>query len=63
VQGLSRVAGGSIGTYMGGVLLGTGWTQQQLSLAAGFAATIGLTALVAAVSLARRAAPATETCR
>jgi MFS transporter, AAHS family, 4-hydroxybenzoate transporter len=63
VQGLSRVAGGSIGTYMGGVLLGAGWTQQQLSLAAGFAATIGLTALVAAVSLARRAAPATETCR
>ena len=51
--GFSRVAGGSIGTYMGGVLLGTGWTQQQLSTVAGLAAAVGLAALVAAVSLAR----------
>ena len=36
VQGLSRVAGGSIGTYMGGVLVGAGWTQQQLATAAGW---------------------------
>jgi AAHS family 4-hydroxybenzoate transporter-like MFS transporter len=63
VQGLSRVAGGSIGTYMGGVLLGAGWTQQQLSMAAAFAAVVGLTALVAAVSLGRRASPATGTYR
>jgi AAHS family 4-hydroxybenzoate transporter-like MFS transporter len=58
VQGLSRVVGGSIGTYMGGVLLGAGWTQQQLSLAAGLAAAIGLTALGAAVSLRRPVAVA-----
>ena len=58
VQGLSRVVGGSIGTYMGGVLLGAGWTQQQLSMAAGLAAAIGLTALAAAVSLRRPAAVA-----
>jgi MFS transporter, AAHS family, 4-hydroxybenzoate transporter len=63
VQGLSRVAGGSIGTYMGGVLLGAGWTQQQLSLAAGLAAAVGLAALVAAVSVGRRTGPATGTCK
>lgn len=51
VQGASRVAGGSVGTYMGGVLLGAGLTHQQLALAAGFAAAIGLAALLAAVSL------------
>ena len=51
VLGLSRVAGGSVGTYMGGVLLGAGWTQQQLATIAGLAAVIGLGALVAAVSL------------
>jgi MFS transporter, AAHS family, 4-hydroxybenzoate transporter len=48
--GISRVAGGSIGTYMGGVLLGAGWTQQHLATAAGLAAAAGLIALVAAVS-------------
>jgi MFS family permease len=63
VQGLSRVVGGSLGTYMGGVLLGAGWAQQQLALAAGLAAAIGLTALVAAVSLGRGAAVATGTCK
>jgi MFS transporter, AAHS family, 4-hydroxybenzoate transporter len=54
MQGLGRVAGGSIGTYMGGVLLGAGWTQQQLTTAAGVAAAVGLTALVGAVSLGGR---------
>lgn len=54
VLGTSRVAGGSVGTYMGGVALGAGWTQQQLATAAGLAAAAGLTALVAAVSLGRR---------
>lgn len=63
VQGLSRVVGGSLGTYMGGVLLGAGWAQQQLALAAGLAAAIGLTALVAAVSLGRGAAVTTGTCK
>ncbi|MCC6632296.1 MAG: MFS transporter [Gammaproteobacteria bacterium] len=63
VQGLSRVVGGSIGTYMGGVLLGAGWAQQQLALAAGLAAAVGLTALVAAVSLGRGAAVTTGTCK
>jgi AAHS family 4-hydroxybenzoate transporter-like MFS transporter len=58
VQGLSRVVGGSLGTYMGGVLLGAGWTQQQLSMAAALAAAIGLTALGAAVSLPRPVAAA-----
>jgi MFS transporter, AAHS family, 4-hydroxybenzoate transporter len=53
VQGGSRVAGGSIGTYIGGVLLGAGWTQRQLATVAGLAATVGLAALVAAVSVAR----------
>jgi hypothetical protein len=52
--GISRVAGGSIGSYMGGVLLGAGWTQQHLATAAGLAAAAGLIALVAAVSLGRR---------
>jgi hypothetical protein len=47
------VAGGSVGTYMGGVLLGAGWSQQQLATIAGLAAVIGLGALVAAVSLPR----------
>jgi AAHS family 4-hydroxybenzoate transporter-like MFS transporter len=54
VLGLSRVAGGSVGTYMGGVLLGAGWSQQQLATIAGLAAVIGLAALVAAVSLPSR---------
>jgi MFS transporter, AAHS family, 4-hydroxybenzoate transporter len=53
VQGASRVAGGSIGTYIGGVLVGAGWTQRQLATVAGLAATVGLAALVAAVSVAR----------
>jgi len=55
VQGLSRVAGGSIGTVMGGVLLGAGWTQQHLATAAGLAAVVGLAALAGATWLARRA--------
>lgn len=53
VQGLSRLAGGSMGAYMGGVLVGAGWTQQQLATVAGMAAAAGLAALVAAVSLPR----------
>jgi MFS family permease len=48
VQGVGRVVGGSIGTYMGGVLLGAGWTHQELAMAAALAAVIGLAALIAA---------------
>jgi MFS transporter, AAHS family, 4-hydroxybenzoate transporter len=54
VLGVSRVAGGSIGTYMGGVALGAGWNQHQLAIAAGLAAAVGLIALVAALSSGRR---------
>ena len=47
LHGVARVVGGSLGTYVGGVLVGAGWTQPQLATFIGCAAAIGAAALIA----------------
>lgn len=47
LHGVARVVGGSVGTYVGGVLVGKGWTQAQLATVIGCAAAIGAAALIA----------------
>ena len=47
VQGVARLVGGGIGTSIGGVLVGAGWTQRQLAIGIGCVAVVCLSALLA----------------
>jgi len=47
VQGVARLVGGGIGTSIGGVLVGAGWTQRQLAIGIGCVALVCLSALLA----------------
>jgi AAHS family 4-hydroxybenzoate transporter-like MFS transporter len=47
VQGVARLVGGGIGTSIGGVLVGAGWTQRQLAVGIGCVALVCLSALLA----------------
>jgi len=57
VQGVARLVGGSIGTSIGGVLVGTGWTQRQLAIGLGCVALVGLSSLLAMLQRAGHEAP------
>jgi AAHS family 4-hydroxybenzoate transporter-like MFS transporter len=52
LQGSGRVIGGSLGTLLGGLLIGAGWTHGRLAGAMGVAAVIAVAALL--ITLLRR---------
>ena len=57
VQGVARLVGGGIGTSIGGVLVGAGWSQRQLAIGIGCVAVVCLAALLAMLQRASHEAP------
>ena len=57
VQGIARLVGGSIGTSIGGVVVGAGWTQRQLALGIGCVALVCVSSLLAMLQRAAHETP------
>jgi len=53
VQGIARVLGGTAGTWVGGLMIGAGWSRWSLAMAMGTAALCGLGGLLAVMRLQR----------
>lgn len=51
VQGIARVLGGTAGTWVGGLMIGAGWSPWQLAMVMGVAALLGMTGLLALMRL------------